>query len=292
MRCKAARTSAITAAAARERAPDRRLAAGQRVEPAFGLADLALRSTSTLCTRSSSAVASFARSVRIDATSDFDFAALLLQMPRACPACRAVRPATAQRVVSIAIRVIYICSTHTYCYADNALSGRRLELRGMEETLQASQEQRAKIEAEVAAIGADRAKLAAALVDLAQTIDDRQQKIAGAEARLDELTGSEEAIRRSLDSRRAVIVENSRRLAADGPQAAAGPPGGAGRHARRDPHLDDAGFGAAGDARRHRGAGRRSFRSCGVAPLDRRGARFARGRGCQSSASTASASRP
>jgi septal ring factor EnvC (AmiA/AmiB activator) len=91
--------------------------------------------------------------------------------------------------------------------ADGALSGRRLELRGMEDTLQASQEQRAKIETEVAAIRTDRAKLEAALVDLAKTIDDREGKIAAAEARLDELTGSEEAIRRSLESRRAVIAE-------------------------------------------------------------------------------------
>jgi septal ring factor EnvC (AmiA/AmiB activator) len=91
--------------------------------------------------------------------------------------------------------------------AGDALSGRRLELRGMEDTLQTSQAQRAKIEAEVAAIRTDRAKLEAALVDLAKTIDDREGKIAAAAARLDELTGSEEAIRRSLDSRRAVIAE-------------------------------------------------------------------------------------
>ncbi len=91
--------------------------------------------------------------------------------------------------------------------AGDALSGRRQELRGMEDTLQTSQAQRAKIEAEVAAIRTDRAKLEAALVDLAKTIDDREGKIAAAEARLDELTGSEEAIRHSLDSRRAVIAE-------------------------------------------------------------------------------------
>jgi len=89
----------------------------------------------------------------------------------------------------------------------DALSGRRQELRGMEDTLQTSQAQRAKIEAEVAAIRTDRAKLEAALVDLAKTIDDREGKIAAAETRLDELTGSEEAIRHSLDSRRAVIAE-------------------------------------------------------------------------------------
>lgn len=45
------------------------------------------------------------------------------------------------------------------------LSGHRLELRGMEDTLEASQEQRRQIEAEIASIRADRAKLTAALLD-------------------------------------------------------------------------------------------------------------------------------
>ncbi|VFU08315.1 murein hydrolase activator EnvC family protein [Methylocella tundrae] len=89
----------------------------------------------------------------------------------------------------------------------DALSGRRLELRGMQDTIEASQEQRAKIEAEVASIRTDRAKLSTALVDLVQTIDGRERKISEAEARLDTLTGSEEAIRRSLASRRQVIAE-------------------------------------------------------------------------------------
>ena len=88
-----------------------------------------------------------------------------------------------------------------------ALSGRRLELRGMLDTLQASQEERAKIEAEVASIRTDRAKLTTALVDLVQAIDDRERKIGEAEARLDTLTGSEDAIKRSLASRRSVIAE-------------------------------------------------------------------------------------
>ncbi len=89
----------------------------------------------------------------------------------------------------------------------DALSGRRLELRGMQDTLDASQEQRAKIEAEVASIRTDRAKLAGALVDLVRQIDDRERKITEAEGRLDTLTGSEQAIRQSLASRRSVIAE-------------------------------------------------------------------------------------
>jgi septal ring factor EnvC (AmiA/AmiB activator) len=87
------------------------------------------------------------------------------------------------------------------------LSGHKLELRGMQDTLEASQEQRAKIEAEVASIRTDRAKLATALVDLVHSIDERERKIGEAEGRLDTLTGSEEAIRHSLASRRSVIAE-------------------------------------------------------------------------------------
>ncbi len=88
-----------------------------------------------------------------------------------------------------------------------ALSGHRLELRGMEDSLDASQEQRGKIEAEIASIRADRAKLTAALLDATQIVNASERKIGETETRLDTLTGSEDAIQRSLDSRRAVIAE-------------------------------------------------------------------------------------
>ncbi|ACK49616.1 Peptidase M23 [Methylocella silvestris BL2] len=91
--------------------------------------------------------------------------------------------------------------------AYDMLSGRRLELRGMQDTIGAAEEQRAKIESEAASIRTDRAKLTTALVDLVRQIDDRERAIAEAEQRLDTLTGSEEAIRRSLASRRSVITE-------------------------------------------------------------------------------------
>ncbi|WP_395665597.1 murein hydrolase activator EnvC family protein [Methylocella sp.] len=91
--------------------------------------------------------------------------------------------------------------------APEDLEGRKLELRGMEDTLGASQAQRARIEAEAAALREDRARLTETLVDLARQIDERDRKIAEAEQRLDTLTGSEEAIRRSLASRRALIAE-------------------------------------------------------------------------------------
>ncbi len=87
------------------------------------------------------------------------------------------------------------------------LSGHRLELRGMEDTLAASQEQRRRIEAEIASIRADRVKLTAALLDATQNVNTSERKIAAIEARLDTLTGTEDAIKHSLSSRRAVIAE-------------------------------------------------------------------------------------
>ena len=87
------------------------------------------------------------------------------------------------------------------------LSGRRLELRGMEVTLEASQELRRRIAAEIASIRADRTKLTAALLDATQSVNASERKIDETEARLDTLTGSEDAIKLSLASRREVIAE-------------------------------------------------------------------------------------
>lgn len=87
------------------------------------------------------------------------------------------------------------------------LNSRRLELRGMEITLDVSLEQRRKIQLEIASIRADRAKLAAALLDATKNANETESKISEIEARLDTLTGSEGAIKRSLESRRAAIAE-------------------------------------------------------------------------------------
>ncbi len=90
---------------------------------------------------------------------------------------------------------------------DSELDSRRLELRGMEDSLEASQEQRRKMEAEVAAIRADRAKLTAALLNATKDVNASERKIGETEARLDTMIGSEDAIKRSLAGRRAVIAE-------------------------------------------------------------------------------------
>jgi len=73
---------------------------------------------------------------------------------------------------------------------DSELISRRLELRGMETSLEVSQEQRQKIEAEIASIRADRAKLTAALLNATKDVNATERKIGETEARLDTLTGS------------------------------------------------------------------------------------------------------
>ncbi len=86
-------------------------------------------------------------------------------------------------------------------------AARRLELRGLEDTLKASDEQRRKIEAELESMRADRARLNSALIDTAARVRAGETRAGEVEKRLETLTGSQEAIRRSLDNRRGVIVE-------------------------------------------------------------------------------------
>ncbi|MCB1542605.1 MAG: peptidoglycan DD-metalloendopeptidase family protein, partial [Rhodoblastus sp.] len=87
------------------------------------------------------------------------------------------------------------------------VASKKLELRGVEDTISASAEQRAKIQAEIESIRQDRARLNAALLDATAKVAEADARLAKVEARLDRLTGSEEAIRRSLEGRRAVVGE-------------------------------------------------------------------------------------
>lgn len=87
------------------------------------------------------------------------------------------------------------------------VEGKRLELRGVEETISASADQRAKIQAEIETIREDRARLNAALFDASSKVSEADARMAKVEQRLDRLTGSEEAIRRSLEGRRNVVAE-------------------------------------------------------------------------------------
>src|SRR5262249_49739570 len=64
-----------------------------------------------------------------------------------------------------------------------------------------------KLRAEIDAIGEDRRKFNQFLIDTAASIRSIEARIGDAEGRLQQLVESESSIRKSLDSRRAVIVE-------------------------------------------------------------------------------------
>ena len=90
---------------------------------------------------------------------------------------------------------------------EKEISAHKTELQGVEDTIGASDAQRQKIEAEVENLRGDRARLSAALIETTQQIQDNETKVSDAEARLAGLWGREDAIRRSLASRRDVIAE-------------------------------------------------------------------------------------
>jgi murein hydrolase activator len=87
------------------------------------------------------------------------------------------------------------------------LTTHQTELQGIEDTIEASESQRRQIEAEIETLRGDRARLAAALIATTRQVNDTERKVSEAEARLDNLNGREDAIRRSLDSRRTVIAK-------------------------------------------------------------------------------------
>ena len=89
--------------------------------------------------------------------------------------------------------------------ADKA--ARETELQGIVETLQASEQQHRKIEGEIETIRADRLRLNAALIETAARVKEDEDQVAGFEIKLRTMFGSEDAIRRSLESRRMVIAE-------------------------------------------------------------------------------------
>lgn len=81
------------------------------------------------------------------------------------------------------------------------------DLKALEEAMTASAEARRRLESEVEEVRTDRAKLNAALIGAAERTRATEDRIRGLEQRLQMLSASETAIRRSLEGRRGVIVE-------------------------------------------------------------------------------------
>ena len=84
---------------------------------------------------------------------------------------------------------------------------KELELRGVEDTLRQSEEQRRAIEAEIDSVRADRARLSAALIETTSKVQDAERGAAAAVDRLSSLNATAEELSRSLERRRGVIAD-------------------------------------------------------------------------------------
>jgi septal ring factor EnvC (AmiA/AmiB activator) len=80
-------------------------------------------------------------------------------------------------------------------------------LRGVEDTMRASEEQRRRIEADIETFRADRARLNAALIDTTAKVQEAERQIAAADDRLASLNASADALNRSFENRRAVVAD-------------------------------------------------------------------------------------
>ena len=86
-----------------------------------------------------------------------------------------------------------------------AKAAKELELRGVEDTLKASEEQRRKIEADVEALKVDGARLNAALVETTGKVQETEARRAQMLARLADLTARAGDLAKSLEARREAI---------------------------------------------------------------------------------------
>src|SRR5271170_7583784 len=91
--------------------------------------------------------------------------------------------------------------------AGQARANKQTELRGVEDTLRASEEQRRAIETEIESVRADRARLSAALIETTANVQDVERGAAAATDKLARLHATADELSRSLERRRAVIAD-------------------------------------------------------------------------------------
>jgi septal ring factor EnvC (AmiA/AmiB activator) len=84
---------------------------------------------------------------------------------------------------------------------------REAELKAAQEALAAAAEAQRKLEREINELKADRAKLNAALIEGTRRMRATEERVAALEQRVDTASGSEAAIRRSLEARRSLVIE-------------------------------------------------------------------------------------
>ncbi|AWL98025.1 peptidoglycan DD-metalloendopeptidase family protein [Bradyrhizobium ottawaense] len=95
----------------------------------------------------------------------------------------------------------------TAAVSPDAIKQREQELEAARARQKSAEEAQAKLKAEITSLGQDRTQLNQQLIDTAANVRNVETKIGETEARLRALNGREQAMRSSLDSRRADIVE-------------------------------------------------------------------------------------
>ena len=90
---------------------------------------------------------------------------------------------------------------------DQQRADKEVELRGVQDTLRESEEQRRAIEAEIDSVRADRARLSAALIETTAKVQDAEAGAAAAAAKLAGLNATAEDLSHSLERRRGVIAD-------------------------------------------------------------------------------------
>ena len=102
------------------------------------------------------------------------------------------------------------------------------ELRGVEDTIRASEDQRRAIEAEIESVRTDRARLTAALIDTTAKVQDSERGVSQADDRLKALNAQADSLAASLEKRRDAIAEllaALQRMGSDPPPAILMKPG-------------------------------------------------------------------
>jgi murein hydrolase activator len=90
---------------------------------------------------------------------------------------------------------------------DQQRADKEMELRGVQDTLHQSEEQRRAIETEIDSVRADRARLSAALIDTTAKVQDAERGAAAAADRLSSLNDTADTLSRSLERRRGIIAD-------------------------------------------------------------------------------------
>src|SRR6185312_12071058 len=138
----------------------------------------------------------------------FDTASLGMPRPASAALCRLlVSAALATASLAPAVAQSAAPAQQATAVSPEAIKQREEELEAAREQQRKAAELQQKLKADIAAIGQDRSKLNQQLIDIATQVRGVETRIGETEAGLRPLDSREQAVRASLDSRRAEIVE-------------------------------------------------------------------------------------